>query len=131
MSLSQRLSQPYLSHWDRLPVELKAKIACMAAFPVGDFEILETVIETRIETGVTETVTETGTKTSTETPWTLTWTEPKYKINVYWSELRYQGKVFDLDTGEEVDPRHGLYSASTRPLVRLDSPSRRTLVSNS
>ena len=27
------------------------------------------------------------------------WTEPKYKINVYWSELRYQGKVFDLDTG--------------------------------
>ena len=23
----------------------------------------------------------------------------KYKINVYWSELRYQGKVFDLDTG--------------------------------
>ena len=114
MSLSQRLSQPYLSHWDRLPVELKAKIARMAAFPVGDFEILETVIETRIETGVTETVTETGTKTSTETPWTLTWTEPKYKINVYWSELRYQGKVFDLDTGEEVDPRHGLYSASTR-----------------
>ena len=103
------------SHWDRLPVELKAKIACMAAFPVGDFEILETVIETRIETGVTETVTETGTKTSAETPRTLTWTEPKYKINVYWSELRYQGKVFDLDTGEEVDPRHGLYSASTRP----------------
>ena len=113
--MSQRLSQPYLSqetsHWDRLPVELKAKIACMAAFPVGDFEILETVIETG--------VTETGTKTSTETPWTLTWTEPKYKINVYWSELRYQGKVFDLDTGEEVDPRHGLYSASTRPLVGL------------
>ena len=111
------------SHWDRLPVELKAKIACMAAFPVGDFEILETVIETRIETGVTETVTETGTKcntkTSAETPRTLTWTEPKYKINVYWSELRYQGKVFDLDTGEEVDPRHGLYSASTRPLVGL------------
>ena len=95
MSLSQRLSQPYLSHWDRLPVELKAKIACMAAFPVGEFEILETVIET----GVTETVTETGTKTSAETPRTLTWTEPKYKINVYWSELRYQGKVFDLDTG--------------------------------
>ena len=95
----------------------------MAAFPVGDFEILETVIETRIETGVTETVTEktleTGTKTSAETPRTLTWTEPKYKINVYWSELRYQGKVFDLDTGEEVDPRHGLYSASTRPLVGL------------
>ena len=126
--MSQRLSQPYLSHWDRLPVELKAKIACMAAFPVGDFEILETVIETRIETGVTETVTETGvtetvtetgTKTSAETPRTLTWTEPKYKINVYWSELRYQGKVFDLDTGEEVDPRHGLYSASTRPLVGL------------
>ena len=113
--MSQRLSQPYLSHWDRLPVELKAKIACMAAFPVGDFEILETVIETRIETGVTETVTETVTTTGTETPWT----EPKYKINVYWSELRYQGKVFDLDTGEEVDPRHGLYSASTRPLVGL------------
>ena len=98
MSLSQRLSQPYLSHWDRLPVELKAKIARMAAFPVGDFEILET-----------------ATRTGTETPWT----EPKYKINVYWSELRYQGKVFDLDTGEEVDPRHGLYSASTRPLVGL------------
>ena len=117
--MSQRLSQPYSSHWDRLPVELKAKIACMAAFPVGDFEILETVIETRIETGVTETVTETVTTTGTETPRTLTWTEPKYKINVYWSELRYQGKVFDLDTGEEVDPRHGLYSASTRPLVGL------------
>ena len=105
MSLSQRLSQPYLSHWDRLPVELKAKIACMAAFPVGDFEILETI-------------TRTGTETPGETPWML-WTEPKYKINVYWSELRYQGKVFDLDTGEEVDPRHGLYSASTRPLVGL------------
>ena len=29
-------------------------------------------------------------------------------MNVYWSELRYQGKVFDLDTGELVDPRHGL-----------------------
>ena len=115
MSLSQRLSQPYLSHWDRLPVELKAKIACMAAFPVGDFEILETVIET----GVTETGTILHTKTSAETPRTLTWTEPKYKINVYWSELRYQGKVFDLDTGEEVDPRHGLYSASSRPLVGL------------
>ena len=108
MSLSQRLSQPYLSHWDRLPVELKAKIACMAAFPVGDFEILETV----------KLVTRTGTETPGVTPWML-WTEPKYKINVYWSELRYQGKVFDLDTGEEVDPRHGLYSASTRPLVGL------------
>ena len=71
------------SHWDRLPIELKAKIARMAAFPVGDFEILET------------------------------------GLKVYWSELRYQGKVFDLDTGEEVDPRHGLYSASTRPLVGL------------
>ena len=81
MSLSQRLSQPYLSHWDRLPVELKAKIACMAAFPVGDFEILETV--------------KLVTRTGTETPWT----EPKYKIKVCWSELRYQGKVFDLDTG--------------------------------
>ena len=117
--MSQRLSQPYLSHWDRLPVELKAKIACMAAFPVGDFEILETVIETRIETGVTETVTETGTKCNTKTSAETLWTQPKYKINVYWSELRYQGKVFDLDTGEEVDPRHGLYSASTRPLVGL------------
>ena len=96
----------------------------MAAFPVGDFEILETVIETRIETGVTETVTETGvtetvTETGTKTSAETLWTEPKYKINVYWSELRYQGKVFDLDTGEEVDPRHGLYSASTRPLVGL------------
>ena len=60
------------SHWDRLSVELKAKIARMAAFPVGDFEILET------------------------------------PLKVYWSELRYRGKVFDLDTGEEVDPRHGL-----------------------
>ena len=100
--MSQRLSQPYLSHWDRLPVELKAKIACMAAFPVGDFEILETVNRT-------------GTEKPGETPWT----EPKYKINVYWSELRYQGKVFDLDTGEEVDPRHGLDSASSRPLVGL------------
>ena len=44
----------------------------MAAFPVGDFEILET------------------------------------GLKVYWSELRYRGKVFDLNTGEEVDPRHGL-----------------------
>ena len=107
--MSQRLSQPYLSHWDRLPVELKAKIACMAAFPVGDFEILETV----------KLVTRTGTETPDTTPGETPWTEPKYKINVYWSELRYQGKVFDLDTGEEVDPRHGLYSASTRPLVGL------------
>ena len=62
----------------------------MAAFPVGDFEILETVIETRIETGVTETVTETGTKCNTKTSTETLWTEPKYKINVYWSELRYQ-----------------------------------------
>ena len=84
----------------------------MAAFPVGDFEILETVKL------VTRTGTETPDTTPGETPWML-WTEPKYKINVYWSELRYQGKVFDLDTGEEVDPRHGLYSASTRPLVGL------------
>ena len=60
------------SHWDRLSVELKTKIARMAAFPVGDFEVLHT------------------------------------PLKVYWSELRYQGKVFDLDTGEEVDPRHGL-----------------------
>ena len=117
--MSRSASHSHLSHWDRLPVELKAKIACMAAFPVGDFEILETVIETRIETGVTETVTETGTKCNTKTSAETPWTEPKYKINVYWSELRYQGKVFDLDTGEEVDPRHGLYSASTRPLVGL------------
>ena len=57
--MSQRLSQPYLSHWDRLPVELKAKIACMAAFPVGDFEILETVNRT-------------GTEKPGETPWTVT-----------------------------------------------------------
>ena len=68
------------SHWDRLPIELKAKIARMAAFPVGDFEILET------------------------------------GLKVYWSELRYQGKVFDLDTGEEVDPRHGLTNYLKAPV---------------
>ena len=38
----------------------------MAAFPVGDFETLET------------------------------------GLKVYWSVLRYRGKVFGLDTGEEV-----------------------------
>ena len=52
----------------------------MAAFPVGDFEILET------------------------------------GLKVYWSELRYQGKVFDLNTGEEVDPRHGLTNYLKAPV---------------
>ena len=54
------------SHWDVLPVELKAKIVRMVAFPVGDFEILGS------------------------------------QGRVYWSEWRYKGKVFDLDTGQEV-----------------------------
>ena len=27
-------------------------------------------------------------------------------LKVYWRELRYQGRVFGLDTGEEVDPRN-------------------------
>ena len=54
------------SHWDVLSVELKAKIVRMVAFPVGDFEILES------------------------------------QGRVYWSEWRYKGKVFDLDTGQEV-----------------------------
>ena len=49
-----------------MPVELKAKIVRMVAFPVGDFEILES------------------------------------QGRVYWSEWRYKGKVFDLDTGQEV-----------------------------
>ena len=54
------------SYWDMLPVELKAKIARMVAFPTGDFEVLES------------------------------------HGRLYWSELTYRGRVFYLETSEEV-----------------------------